>query len=47
MGIEAYTTKQLVDELMERDGVDTELVYPNEDMKITVNGPAIVLVVYD
>lgn len=47
MDLERYTTKELVEELMTREGVEQKTVEPYEDYKVSVNGPAIVLVVID
>lgn len=40
-------TAQLVEELKSREGVQTHIAEPHTDIPITVNGPAIVLVVVD
>ena len=40
-------TKDLVDELRRREGVETTMAQPYEDTEARVNGPAIILVVTD
>lgn len=40
-------TFQLVEELEKREAVECVTVKPFEDQSITVNGPAIILIVYD
>lgn len=42
-----FSTKELVEELSKREGVDTRMVEPYEDVTEKVNGPAIILVVID
>jgi hypothetical protein len=42
-----YPTCELVDELMKRKGVKTKTVEPHVDHTVSVNGPAIILVVTD
>ena len=37
----------LVEELQKRDGVRTEAIGPEESFQLTVDGPAIVLIVTD
>jgi cyanate lyase len=41
------STKELVNELMKREGVETKIAEPYKDEEIKVNGPAIVLTVID
>lgn len=41
------STRQLVEELKEREGVETHQAEPYEDLEVKVNGPAIVLVITD
>ena len=41
------STKDLVEELKRREGVEATIAEPYEDVEIKVNGPAIVLVVTD
>ena len=45
--MESIPTKELFEELMKRIAVDTVIVYPHEKKDVTVEGPAIVLLVYD
>ncbi len=40
-------TKELVDELQQREGVNATIAEPHQDITIQVNGPAIVLTVTD
>ena len=42
-----FTTAELVEELKRRQGVDTQIAEPYEDITVSVNGPAIVLIVTD
>lgn len=44
---EKISTNDLVEELIQREGVDTIEVNPYEDKTISVNGPATILIVYD
>lgn len=45
--LESISTKQLVDELCTRAGIKTEIAEPYQDMTVSVNGPAIVIVITD
>lgn len=45
--LSTVSTKDLSDELMKREGVEAEVVSPYQDHTVQVNGPAIVLLVYD
>lgn len=45
--LKEYSTHDLVDELEKREGVLTEYAGPHQDKKISVNGPAKILVVID
>ncbi|WP_141639515.1 BC1881 family protein [Clostridium novyi] len=47
MCIKNIDTKDLVDELIKREGVKVTIAEPYENKDIKVNGPAIVLVVID
>lgn len=47
MDIKEIPTCKLVEELKSREGVDTKIAEPYEDVTITVNGPAILLTVID
>ena len=42
-----FKTCELVDELRKREGVETHIAGPYQDVTVSVNGPAIVLVVID
>lgn len=45
--LKEYATWNLVEELMKRIAVETVIVHPHEKKDVTVDGPAIVLLVYD
>lgn len=45
--LQKVPTKDLVEELQKREGVETTTVEPYQDKTVSVNGPAIVLVVTD
>ena len=47
MELKDYSTKELVNELLTREGVSKQCAKPHTDKTITVNGPAIILVVTD
>lgn len=47
MELENIKTRDLVEELKKRDGVQIEYAEPHIDKTITVNGPACILVVVD
>lgn len=47
MDLSSIKTCDLVKELQAREGVETTIVEPYQDVDIKVNGPAIVLVVTD
>lgn len=42
-----FKTCALVDELRNREGVETHIAEPYQDVTVSVNGPAVVLVVID
>lgn len=42
-----FSTKELVEELQKREGVETFFAIPYEDISVSVNGPAVLLVVID
>ena len=42
-----FITCDLVDELRKREGVETHIAAPYQDVTVSVNGPAVVLVVID
>ena len=41
------TTKELVEEISKREGIEKIIAEPYQDMEVKVNGPAIVLVIED
>ena len=45
--LQKVSTKDLVEELQKREGVETTIAEPYQDKAVSVNGPAIVLVVTD
>lgn len=45
--LECISTKQLIDELCTRPGIKAEIAEPYQDITVSVNGPAIVIVVTD
>lgn len=45
--IKEFSTKELVEELRRREGVEATIAEPYQDVEVKVNGPAIVLVVID
>lgn len=47
MNLENVPTANLVTELRKREGVETTIVEPYQDSEVSVNGPALVLVVTD
>ena len=47
MSIETFPTANLITELRKREGVETTVVEPYQDVAVSVNGPALVLVVTD
>lgn len=47
MNLENVPTANLVTELRKREGVETTIVEPYQDAGVSVNGPALVLVVTD
>lgn len=44
---DGVSTRDLVEELRQREGVEATIAEPHKDIEIKVNGPAIVLVVID
>ena len=42
-----YSTSELVNELKKRQGVEATIAEPYQDVKIGLNGPAVVLIVKD
>ena len=47
VGIKEAKTCEIVEELQSREGVEKQQASPYEDLTVTVNGPAIVLIVRD
>lgn len=47
MNLSEIRTCDLVKELQYREGVEAKMVEPYEDIAVSVNGPAIVLIVTD
>ena len=47
MKLKDYPTRDLVEELKTREGVEVTIAEPYKDVEVKVNGPAIVLVVID
>ena len=45
--IEKFSTKELVEELKKREGVKTEYAEPYQDKNLSINGPAVILVIID
>lgn len=45
--LECISTNQLIDELCARPGIKAEIAEPCQDMTVSVNGPAIVIVITD
>ncbi len=45
--LEEYSTAQLVEELKNREGVETKIAEPYETLNAEIEGPAIVLIVVD
>ena len=44
---EENSTKELVDMLKQRDGVEVKYAEPHQGKEISINGPAIILIVKD
>lgn len=47
MNLENVPTANLITELRKREGVETTIVEPYQDAEVSVNSPALVLVVTD
>lgn len=47
MELKDVKTYELVEELKKREGVEVKIAEPHKDMSVSVNGPAVVLVVVD
>lgn len=47
MNLKDVPTCKLVEELAMRDGVEKKIAEPYQDVDVSVNGPAIILVITD
>ena len=47
MELKDIKTCELVEELKKREGVEVKIAEPHKDMAVSVNGPAVLLVVID
>ena len=47
MELKNIKTCELVEELKKREGVEVKIAEPHKDMAVSVNGPAVVLIVVD
>ena len=47
MELKDVKTYELVEELKKREGVEVKIAEPHKDMSVSVNGPAVVLIVVD
>ena len=47
MELKDINTCELVEELKKREDVEVKIAEPHKDMSVSVNGPAVVLVVVD
>lgn len=47
MELKNAKTYELVEELKKREGVEVKIAEPHKDMAVSVNGPAVVLIVVD
>ena len=47
MELKDINTCELVEELKKREGVEVKIAEPHKDMAVSVNGPAVVLIVVD
>ena len=45
--LKSIPTKELVEELKKREGVNAEYAEPYQDKVISINGPAMILIVID
>lgn len=45
--IKVYSTKDLINELQNREGVKIDFAEPHEDKSININGPATIITVID
>lgn len=47
MELKDIKTCELIEELKKREGVEVKIAEPHKDMSVSVNGPAVVLIVVD
>lgn len=47
MKLKGISTQELVEELKKREGVEEDYAEPHMDKPVTVNGPAIILIIKD
>lgn len=47
MELKNIKTRDLVEELKKREGVHVDYAEPHQDISITINGPAYVLIITD
>ena len=47
MSLSDVRTRELVEELKTREGVETKYAEPYQDTEVSVNGPAVILIVTD
>ena len=47
MELKNIKTCELVEELKKREGIEVKIAEPHKDMAVSVNGPAVVLIVVD
>lgn len=47
MDLATVATAELVNELKKREGVETKIAEPYEDVEVSANGPATILIVID
>lgn len=47
MELKNAKTYELVEELKKREGVEVKIAEPHKDMAVSVNGPAVILIVVD
>jgi len=47
MELKDIQTCELVEELKKREGVEVKIAEPHKDMSVSINGPAVVLIIID
>ena len=45
--LKSIPTKELVEELKKREGVKAEYAEPYQDKSLSINGPAVILIIVD